>query len=220
MPRNFSLRNAALALLLVLAAAVTGGVLLVRKHAYSGPRTEPESWNAAVGRQRIVDEARKLSGILYDPLQGYFGDFGGKAGLIVCMDVPVIAYRNAGASLRRLLEADYRAHPEHFNPRDGKPGNPFFHRRARNLYNYCQATGRLKLDGRPLPADVVFFSHGPKGAITHIALISTVAADGRIDVVEASRDYWYLTRETSLKDVTRRGWVFRGFGDVLSPSRG
>lgn len=134
------------------------------------------------------------------------------------MDVPVIAYQNAGASLRILLESNFRVHPEHFNPRDGRPGNPFFHRRARNLYHFCKSTARLKLGGPPQPADVVFFSREDKGAITHIALVSEVSPDGQVSVVEASRDYWYLTRETLLDDVLRRGWIFRGFGDVLSPA--
>jgi uncharacterized protein YijF (DUF1287 family) len=161
----------------------------------------------------VVSEARKLIGIWYDPLKGQLGNLSGRLGFIVCMDVPVIAYRNAGASLRRLLEADYAVHPEHYDPRDGgKPGDPFFHRRARNLYSYCKNIGRLDMAGPPRPGDVVFMSRKPKSSITHIALVSRVEPNGQYLVVEAST---YGTREVRSEDLARRGWLFRGFGEVL-----
>ena len=43
--------------------------------------------------------------------------------------------------------------------------------------------------------------------------------DGHYDVVEASRDYAYVTREVNDDDLARRGWLFRGFGDVLGTNR-
>lgn len=202
-----------------LAIAISGAaslLLFVRGHVYRGPTREPSGWSG-VDKQAVVAEARKLRGVLYDPLQGLFGDLGGRAGFIVCMDVPVIAYRNAGASIRSLLESAYRRHPEHFDPQDGKPGNPFFHRRARNLFAFCRGSGRLSQDGPPQPADVAFFSRGSKGMIAHIALVSEASAGGKVRVTEASRDYWYMTREAELEDVMRRGWVFRGFCDLQSP---
>jgi uncharacterized protein YijF (DUF1287 family) len=182
---------------------------------YRGDVREPRSWNGEVDRARVVSEARKLVGIWYDPLQGYLWNAGGRAGLIVCMDVPVIAYRNAGASIRRLLEADYRAHPDRYGTRNGAPGDPYFHRRARNLYTYCKANGRLDPVGPPRPGDVVFLSRAPLGAVSHIAVVSQVRPDGSYSVVEASRDYFYATREVDDFDLSRRGWFVRGFGSVL-----
>lgn len=176
---------------------------------------EPDAWNPRTDRARVVAEARKLIGLWYDPAQGYFGDAGGKLGLIVCMDVPRLAYRNAGASIRRLLEADYKAHPEHYGKRDGRPGDPFFDRRARNLYSYCKHNGCLDLAGPPAPGDVVFLSRGTASWISHIALVSEVRADGRYRVIEASRDEWYVTREEDAEKMLGRGWTFRGFGRPL-----
>lgn len=202
------------ALLLVSAAAAAFAVF-APGHVYRGPAAEPAAWNPAADRGAIVAEARKLIGVWYDPAQGRFNDLGGKLGLIVCTDVPRLAYRNAGASLLRLLEADYAAHPRHYGPKDGRPGDPYFDRRARNLYSYCKHNGCLDLTGPPQPGDIVFMSRGPDGWISHIALVSEVAADGSWQVVEASRDEWYLTRENSGEKMLGRGWAFRGFGRPL-----
>ncbi|MBI3549767.1 MAG: DUF1287 domain-containing protein [Elusimicrobia bacterium] len=166
----------------------------------------------------IVAEARKLVGVWYDPLQGYLNNIGGRAGFIVCMDVPTIAYRNAGASIRRLLEADYRAHPGHYGKRDGNPGDPYFDRRARNLYSYCKHNGCLDEDGPPEPGDVVFMSRSRSGWISHIALVSSVETSGTYRVIEASRDDWYATREEDGERMFARGWIFRGFGRPLGRS--
>lgn len=195
--------------------AIWGLRVWARGHVYRGPTAEPRNWLPGADRGRVVAEARKLIGVLYDPLQGYFGDPFGRSGLIVCMDVPVIAYRNAGASLRRLLEADFEAHPDRYRSNGGKPGDPFFHRRARNLHAFCAGSGRLDLGGPPRPGDVAFYSGRRQGMVTHIALVSAVRPDGSYDVVEASRDHFYLTREAPGEEILRRGFVFRGFGDVL-----
>lgn len=200
----------------LLAASAAAFAVVARRHSYRGPETEPSSWDPNVDRARIVEEARKLIGLMYDPAQGYLNNIGGKMGLIVCMDVPRLAYRNAGASMKRLLEEDFRAHPEHYGKHDGRPGDPYFDRRARNLYSYCKYNGCLDLKGPPRPGDVVFMSHSQNGWITHIALVSSVSADGRYRVVEASRDEWYLTREEDGEKMLRRGWVFRGFGEPLA----
>jgi uncharacterized protein YijF (DUF1287 family) len=200
---------------LVVALAAVG-----QRHVYRGPTAEPSSWNPRVDRARIVAEGRKLVGLWYDPVQGAFGNVGGKISLIVCMDVPVIAYRNAGTSIRRLLEADYAAHPEHYGPHDGRPGDPFFERRARNLYSYCEHNGCLDQAGPPEPGDVVFLSRGKSAPITHIALVAAVEPDGRYRVVEASRDDWYATREEDGGRIFARGWTFRGFGRPLAARGG
>lgn len=188
---------------------------LGRGRFYRGPMTEPSSWDPNVEPAAIVAEARKLIGLWYDPAQGYFGDVGGKLGLIVCMDVPRLAYRNAGTSIKRLLEDDYRAHPDHYGRKDGRPGDPYFDRRARNLYSYCRFNGCLHLTGAPKPGDVVFLSRGANGWISHIALVSEVSPDGRYRIVQASRDEWYVTREEDGVKLYERGWTFRGFGRPL-----
>ncbi len=199
----------------VFLGVAAGLAVISRSHVYRGPNSEPAAWNPNASRSRIVEEARKLVGIWYDPVQGYFNDIGGKWGFIVCMDVPRIAYRNSGASIRRLLEADYKLHPDHYGKRDGQPGDPYFDRRARNLYSFCKFNGCLSLKGPPEPGDVVFMSHSETGWITHIALVSSVGPDGKYQVIEASRDDWYVTREEDGEILFKRGWVFRGFGQPL-----
>jgi hypothetical protein len=193
-------------------------VLLIfgRNRVYRGPISEPAVWNPKTDRARVVEEGRKLIGLWYDPVQGYLNDIGGKIGLVVCMDVPRLAYRNAGTSIRKLLEADYKTHPEHYGKRDGRPGDPYFDRRARNLYSYCKYNGCLVMSGPPEPGDVVFMSHNQTGWITHIALVSSVAVDGRYKAIEASRDEWYITREEDSEKMLGRGWIFRGFGRLLN----
>lgn len=200
---------------LLLAVSAAAFVVVARQHAYRGPEVEPSKWDPTVDRSKIVAEARKLNGLMYDPVQGLFGNVGGKLGLIVCMDVPRLAYRNAGASIKRLLEEDYRAHPEHYGKHDGRPGDPYFDRRARNLYSYCKFNGCLDMTGPPEPGDVVFMSRSKNGWVTHIALVSSVAPDGHFQVVEASRDEWYLTREEAGDKILARGWIFRGYGRPL-----
>ena len=209
------LKRVLLASAALLAAGAAAFVLFARVHAYRGPDAEPAEWNPKADRGRIVAEARQLIGVLYDPIQGLYGDFFGKRGLIVCMDVPRIAYRNAGTSLKKLLEDDWRAHPGRYGKKDGGPGDPFFDRRARNLYTYCRHNGCLDLEGPPKPGDVVFMSATPKARISHIALVTDVAADGSYRVVESSRDDLYLTREHDAARMFARGWVFRGFGGPL-----
>ena len=207
---------------LACAAIAAAAVLAVfgRNRVYRGPTIEPNVWNPNADRSLIVGEARKLIGLWYDPVQGSLNDIGGKLGLIVCMDVPRLAYRNAGTSIRKLLTEDYKAHPEHYGKRDGRPGDPYFDRRARNLYSYCKYNGCLDMVGPPEPGDVVFMSHGQNAWVTHIALVSGVGADGRYRVVEASRDEWYITREEDGEKMLGRGWIFRGFGRPLKPSSG
>lgn len=205
----------ATAAIALLGASAAAFVVFAHQHAYRGPESEPSAWNPNADRGQIVDEARKLIGLMYDPAQGYLGNIGGKMGLIVCMDVPRLAYRNAGTSIKRLLEEDFHAHPEHYGKHDGRPGDPYFDRRARNLYSYCKFNGCLDMKGPPAPGDVVFMSHSQNGWITHIALVSSVSPDGHYRVVEASRDEWYLTREEDGETMFQRGWIFRGFGRPL-----
>lgn len=191
-------------------------VVIGQSHVYQGPIIEPSMWNPNVTPERVVKEGRKLIGIWYDPLQGYLNNIGGKLGLIVCMDVPVIAYRNSGSSILKLLEADFNKHPEHYGPKDGNSADPYFGRRARNLYSYCKHNNCLDMKGPPQPGDVVFMSRNQSGWISHIALVSSVDAQG-YNVIEASREEWYVTREESRTKLMAHGYIFRGFGHLLKP---
>jgi hypothetical protein len=117
--------------------------------------------------------------------------------------------------IRQLLEADYAAHPESYGPDDGKPGDPFFHRRARNLYTYARNNGRLRLEGTPRIGDVVFLSRRPQGWITHLALVCRVDYAGRYVAVEVPIDHAHVSQEITGEELVRRGWTVRGFGDLL-----
>src|SRR5262245_1338702 len=101
---------------------------------YHGTWPTPSFINpATLSKDRLVSEARRLRGIAYDPLMGQHDNIGGRSGLIVCVDVPLLAYWNSGYSLRQALDADFPKHHQFYDTRGGnKPGNPFFHRRARN----------------------------------------------------------------------------------------
>ena len=190
-------------------------LIVARGHAYKGPVADPGVWDPNADRGKVVAEGRRLVGVWYDPLQGYFNNLGGRFGFIVCMDVPVIAYRNAGTSIRKLLETDYAAHPEHYKKSDGRPGDPYFERRARNLYTYCKFNGCLDMQGPPAPGDVVFMSHSAAGGIAHIALVSSVEPDGRYRVVESSPYNGYTTAEMDGETMLDEGWLFRGYGRPL-----
>lgn len=167
---------------------------------------------------RVIKEARNLKGILYDPLQGQFGNIGGKLGFIVCIDVPFIAYQNAGFSLRRVMEADFLKHPEHYDTKNGNtPNNPYFSRRARNLYAYCKANNKLiALNTNPRVGDVVFYKSKQDASISHVALISMIINNNSYWVIEA---YPILTAEILNSKVEKRGWIPVAFGRIKSDTR-
>lgn len=84
--------------------------------------------NGVSNKREIVSEAKDLVGTLYDPLKGSLYDIGGRMGFVVCIDVPRIAYGQAGIDFKQLLTKDYREHPEHYNTEQGMntPSTPFF----------------------------------------------------------------------------------------------
>lgn len=186
------------------------------KKSYHGTWPKETPPPGYITREAVVVEGRRLLGIAYDPLMGKAGNIGGRVGFIVCVDVPVLAYWNAGYSLKSVLEEDFKKHPQAYDTRDGnQPGNPFFHRRARNVYAYCLANRTLLMAGqKPRPGDVVFYARRPGGAIIHIALISDVREDGSYAVIEASPELWW-TREVPSKDTEGRSWVPIGIGRLI-----
>jgi hypothetical protein len=190
---------------------------------YHGERAGVQRPIDTVRAESVIAAARDLEGILYDPLKGGLGDLGGRLGFIVCSDVPLIAYARAGVALDELLAADWRLHPERYGPSggDNTPASPAFPRRTRNLYAWCQGTGRLVAAGAPPePADLVFYERPAGDGVAHVAVVTHVDAGGALRVIEAAAGT-VLAGERSSADVERRGWRIAGFGRILgAPSHG
>ena len=131
----------------------------------------------------IIINARDMKGTFYEYLKGKYNNFGANLGFLVCFDIPRIAYQNAGLSIELLLKDDYTNHPEFYNSENGNnlPNTPFFFRRTRNLYSYCQANGRLFVNCKnPKPGDVIF--HGR----FHISIITEIHKDGTYNEIETA----------------------------------
>lgn len=160
--------------------------------------------NDKSNKQDVVSEAKRLVGVLYDPLKGGHGNIGGKMGFIVCIDVPRIAYANAGISLDQLLKADYARHPSHYETQGGTntPATPYFYRRVRNVYDYARANGMLvRQAAKPKVGDIVFYSR------YHATLVIGTHKDGTYDEVSASPEKIYtrdnLHKKWKIRDVAR-----------------
>ena len=131
---------------------------------YHGPRlfagvAASDAASSLPALAEVVAHARSLAGVPYDPLMGTHGNIGADAGFIVCSDVPNIAYGLAGYSLQTVLERDFVRHPAAYRSDHGNvPGNPYFHRRARNLFAYFRVNGRvLAPDALPRAGDLAFW---------------------------------------------------------------
>jgi hypothetical protein len=93
------------------------------------------------------------------------------------------------------------------------PENPYFHRRARNMYAYCSGNGRLlPASATPRVGDVAFYRKRSHDFVSHIALVSAVDAKGNYNLVEAAP---LLTREVPSASLTERGWIHLGFGRIV-----
>ena len=158
-------------------------------------------------------------GTPYDPLMGRYGNIGAKFGFIVCSDVLNIAYGLSGFSLKRMLEEDYRKTPSAYgeNSRGNKPGNPYFHRRARNLYAYFKNNNRLlSPTSEPLVGDLAFYKLKSHGYVAHVALVTEVS-NGTYMLVESAPETLFA-QETPGLSVIKRGWILQGFGRMY-PAR-
>ncbi|MCO7125383.1 DUF1287 domain-containing protein [Sporolactobacillus shoreicorticis] len=160
--------------------------------------------NGKSNKQDIVSGAKRLAGVLYDPLKGGHGNIGGKMGFIVCIDVPRIAYADAGISLDQLLKNDYAQHPNHYQTQNGTntPATPYFYRRVRNVYDYAKANGMLvRRASKPKIGDIVFYSR------YHATLVVGTHKDGTYDEVSASPEKIYtrenLHKKWKVRDVAR-----------------
>jgi uncharacterized protein YijF (DUF1287 family) len=160
--------------------------------------------NGKSNKQDLVSGAKSLVGVLYDPLKGGHGNIGGKLGFIVCIDVPRIAYADAGISLDQLLKNDYTQHPDHYQTQGGTntPATPYFYRRVRNVYDYARANGMLVSNAeKPKVGDIVFYSR------YHATLVVGTHKDGTYDEVSASPEKIYtrenLHKKWKVRDVAR-----------------
>jgi uncharacterized protein YijF (DUF1287 family) len=195
------------ALLIIL---IAGAVIYAK--GYHGIRTFSCQSTTLPDVAQVVDHARSLRGTPYDPLMGSHGNLGARAGFIVCADVPNLAYGLAGYSLQSLLEQDFRIHAAAYNPANGNvPGNPYFHRRARNLYAYFQVNGRLLPPGAtPRVGDLVFYHHSGRSFIAHVALVTEVSGNS-YRVMESAPDTVFAGEVAGTSPVDR-GWGLAGFG--------
>ncbi|MCO1334778.1 DUF1287 domain-containing protein [Microbulbifer sp. OS29] len=163
---------------------------------------------------RVIENARSLRYTPYDPLMGKYDNIGGKLGFIVCSDVPNIAYGLSGYSLQVALADDFKRNPKAYDSADGNtPRNPFFHRRARNLYAYFESTRRLMPPGyRPQAGDLVFYKKAVGAYISHVALVTEADADS-YRIMESAPGT-LLAQEVDKNSPRKRGWVLIGFGKM------
>ena len=143
----------------------------------------PELATEAAGR--AVEGARAMRWLPYDPFMGTHGDPLTPWGFVVCIDVPLRAYQNAGIPLASLLKESAAAHPTSFKiGPDNAPDNRFFYRRVRNYYDLFENHPALEAAATPRPGDLVFFGRW------HIAVVTEVSPDGAWRAVEATPRVW------------------------------
>ncbi len=201
--------------LLTIIVLIAIATLTIYGVGYHGPR-DFSGANKLPEIDVVIENARSLSGTPYDPLMGMYGNIGAKAGFIVCSDVPNIAYGLSSFSWKEVLESDYRNNPKFYDPSQGnKPGNPYFHRRARNLYSYFKANNRLKNgDYAPRVGDMVFYRKTDKGYISHVALVTGTIPQGYKIMESAPKTL--VAQEVYSSSPIERGWIFAGFGSVYN----
>ncbi|WP_444931310.1 DUF1287 domain-containing protein [Microbulbifer sp. SSSA002] len=163
---------------------------------------------------QVVRNARSLSYTPYDPLMGMYNNIGGKLGFIVCSDVPNIAYGMAGYSFEVVMRESFSKNAAFYDSRNGNnPANPFFHRRARNLYSYFQSIQSLKpASYKPRLGDLVFYRKSENGYIAHVALVTEV--DGNGYKIMESAPKTVLAQEVDMTSPINRGWILAGFGKM------
>ena len=134
-----------------------------------------------INEAQAVDYARSMLNIPYDPLMGRYNDFFGKAGFVVCIDVPLRSYLRAGISMPAMLKTCSKEHPEWFKVgANNSPNNSFFYRRVRNYYDLFEHHPNLETDQDPKPGDWMFFGRH------HIGLVISVDKDGNYKAIEAN----------------------------------
>jgi len=83
----------------------------------------------------IVLNARKMKGTLYDYSQGKYNNLAGRLGFLVCIDIPKIAYAEAGIYFEKILREDFNKYRALYDTEDGTntPSTLYFYRRTRNI---------------------------------------------------------------------------------------
>jgi len=193
---------------LCLCAALAVYVYLFRLYhgSVERPRIYPKAEKPA---ETVVAAARSLKGILYDQSKGKYNNLGGRLGMLVCIDVPRIAYAKAGVDLDSLLRQDYSVHRNYYSRESSgnTPDTPFFVRRVRNLLSYCRANGKmLPESAEPRPGDLVFPND------MHVVMVTEIDGKG----------YWRLVENSPDTFVTvEHGWETWGSNSIcrlLEPS--
>jgi len=148
------------------------------------PTDVPTQSNLA---ERSVAVAKSMLYTPYDPFMGGLHNALGCSGFVVCIDVPVRAYVNAGVPITEILKDSTKKHPEWFqiSPQN-RPDNEFFYRRVRNYYPLFKNHPDLEASDKPQPGDWAFFGN------FHIALVSSIMPDGTYQVVEANPNWLYV----------------------------
>lgn len=167
---------------LALALAVAAGAILVatgflhRRRTFapvagqpSAPLVPPEQLSS-FQRAVVADLDRQVrAGIRYQ--DGYFEGGDPPAGVGVCTDVVIRAYRAAGVDLRREVARDVLARQAAYHLQ--RPDPNIDHRRCRNLVVFFQAHAEALPPAGPdwQPGDVVFRDVGA-GVPTHVGMVA------------------------------------------------
>lgn len=141
---------------------------------------------------QAVTYAESMLNTPYDHLMGKFDDLLGRAGLVVCIDVPVRSYLNAGVSMPGLLKESAAKNPDWFRINENNfPSNKFFYRRVRNYFDLFKNHSMLEAGVTPRVGDWAFYGR------IHIAMVTIVNEDGSYDLIEANGERMRVVRSTS-----------------------
>lgn len=154
----------------------------------------------------IVAAARRMDGVWYDFSMGRFDNLFGKMGFLVCIDVPRLAYADAGLYFEPLLRDDFEQHPEHYDTQAGTntPATRFFFRRVHNLQAWCATNGRMVSPCKePRVGDLIFYGS------FHITMVSGAYPDGTIDEIETAPWTGIVVEHH------RKRWIPMGVGRLL-----
>lgn len=169
--------------------------------------------DAAQVRARAVAGARAMRWLPYDPFMGTHGDPLTRWGFVVCIDVPLRAYRAAGVPLAALLKESARTHPAWFKiGPENSPDNRFFYRRVRNYNDLFRNHPALEASSTPQPGDLAFFGRW------HIALVTDAAPDGTWRAVEATPRVWGV-KESGNAYLERQWGAPEFFGRIRGAGR-
>ena len=165
----------------VLAAAVIvvvgAGFYLWSEHTFhQAPLQAIAAEQRLTPRQKVLRAALDLRGVLYD----FSGGRLLSQGLLVCTDVPRLAYEAGGIDLERLMAADWRLHAGNYARFAGNdPSTPYFDRRVENLRVFFADTGRLiRHCTAPRPGDTVFYCNA------HVTMVLAVYPDHTYDELD------------------------------------